>query len=183
MARFVVLFCIILYASAYNYVVNGDFEQPFAQGWQESYNGAEVLLSRDTLYDPDPDYEAYIYKGGSSGYVRLSQDVAIPLIELTFFVNAKILADDNNVGAWSGAAVVLAYLDGNDTVLGETRIYQGSEGCPWVNSQTLHLIPAPDTNWNNYTFNLIDELTNVPAVIPSEIKKIRVALYDTTEWC
>jgi hypothetical protein len=166
-----------------NLVVNGDFEQPLTTGWLQATSGSNTTINRATNYDPDPDYETYVYKGSGDGYARLYQIIDVSTIDLVFSINAKFYAYDNHSSAWAASAVVISYMDESNTVLGETRIYQGSIGCPWTNSSTLHLINASDTNWNNYEFNIVDELANLPGVDSLEIDKIEVALYSFTSWC
>lgn len=145
-----------------------------------------VTIDRATDYDPDPDYEVYVYKGTDGGYCRLYQVANIfdiPLNELNFSVNAKLYAYDNDPEAYCGAAVELIYLDENDSCLGATKICARSSQCPWSNTPTDHIIDAPNTQWNNYTFNISDELTNLPGIVPGDIKKIQISFLDSTYHC
>ncbi len=171
------------FTSASILLVNGDFEQELTTGWLQATSGSNTTVNRATNYDPDPDYEAYVYKGSGDGYARLYQVVDIPTTDLEFSINAKLYAYDNHSSAWAAGAVVISYMNESNSILGETRIYRGSTGCTWTNSPTLHLITASDTNWNNYSFNIVDELVNLSGVNPSEIDKIEVALYSYANWC
>lgn len=180
------LFLAVCLSSAGKLGINGEFEQPLTDGWSQTINGLNVTIDRATDYDPDPDYEAYVYKGTGGGYCRLYQVANIfdiPLNELDFSVNAKLYAYDNDPEAYTGAAVELIYLDENDSCLGATKICARSSQCPWSNTSNHHIIDAPNTQWNNYTFNISDELTNLPGIAPGDIKKIQISLIDSTYHC
>lgn len=164
------------------FITNGDFEQELNIGWTQISSGANVTIDRNTNYDPDPDYEAYVYLGTGGGYAKLYQSVDIVTTNLDFSVNTKLYATATST-AWAGAAFVIGYLDDNSLLLGETRIAALSLHCPWVNSPTLHIIEAPDTLWNYYSFNINDELTNLTGINPADIKKIQVAMYDSSYDC
>jgi len=117
--------------------INGEFEQPLTDGWTQTINGLNVTIDRAINYDPDPDYEAYVYKGTGGGYCRLYQVANIfdiPLNELNFSVNAKLYAYDSDPEAYCGTAVELIYLDDNDSCLGATKICARSSQCPWSNT-------------------------------------------------
>jgi hypothetical protein len=183
MRQYVVLLLIVALGNAYDYVINGDFEQDLSVGWQEVSTDASVVFTRDTLYDSDPDYEACLQQGTGGGYGCLYQVCNFVTTNMEFSLNAKLLATTNNAAAWTAAAVIISYQNELGTLLGDTRIYQPGMGCPWTDSSTRHLIAAPDTNWNNYTLNIEDELAYLPGVNPLEISKIQVALFDTAAQC
>jgi len=164
-------------------VTNGEFEQSLSIGWTEQRVGGSIVINRATNYDPDPDYEARVYKGTGTGYARLYQIIDILTTNLDFTVNAKLYAYDNYVGAWAGAAVIIAYINKYGATLGQTYICARSPGCPWTNTSTSHIIPAPNTLWNNYTFNINDELANLSGVNPSLVKQIQVSLHSQGYWC
>ncbi len=165
-------------------ITNGDFEEQLTTGWEQATSGADIIINRATSYDPDPDYEAYAYKGTGSGYARLLQLMnVIPSTDIDFTCNAKLYAWDNYIDAWAGAAVVISYLNENSLLLGETYICFRSDGCPWTNTPTCHIIAAVDSFWHNYAFNIDDELTNLSGVNPQDIKKIKVSLYSEGHWC
>lgn len=166
-----------------NLLTNGAFEQPLSTGWLQATSGSNVTINRATTYDPDPDYEAYVYKGSGSGYARLYQVVDIPSTDIDFSINTKLYAWDNHASAWTGACVLISYLNESNSLLGATRICARSPGCPWSSSSTHHLIDAADSLWHNYAFNIDDELTNLPGVTPSAIKKIQISLLDSTYHC
>jgi hypothetical protein len=180
------IFIILLSAAIANagvLLTNGDIELVLGTGWSQASSGANIIIDRATTYDPDPDYEARVYKGSGSGYARLFQMVDIPTTDLEFSVYAKIYAYDNHSTAWCGAGVIISYLNENGVLLGDTRICMRSTQCPWSNSSTRHIIQATDSMWHNYAFNIDNELTNLSGVNPSDVKKIEVALFDSTYHC
>lgn len=177
MKRFLVLIMLISISAASNYVSNGDFEQALTVGWTQMMTGGGTTISRSTTYHPDPDYEVYLYKAtGTSGYAQLWQVADIPTCNMDLCFSAKVYAWDNYSGAWAAAGVMIAYLDNADNVLGETRICQWSYDCPWINTPECHIIQVTDSLWHDYTFNIQDELANLPAVDPNEVAKIKVTL-------
>ncbi len=176
------LVLIIGLAQASNFLINGDFEQPLDIGWQDTI----VLggyIDRSTIYEPDPDYEVMLYKSGSDGYISLFQTASIPSTNLDFSCRTKLYAYRNTPGDWAGSGIIVTYLDDLENQLGETRICYYTADCPWTNSPYLHLIVVTDNDWHDYAFNIDEELTNLSGVNAAEIAKIRVAVFDTTQFC
>ena len=170
--------------AASNYIINGDFEQAVNIGWTQTTSGAGATVTRNTGYDPDPDYEVYLYKSsGYTGYARLTQTAAIPTCNLNISFNAKVYAWDNYSGAWAGAEVRIEYLDDSNISLGKTRICQISYDCPWAAAPDCHHIQVSDSMWHEYNFNLLDELTNIPAVNPNDVAKIKITLNAEVAHC
>ncbi len=187
MCKYLVLFYIIGFTQASVLLTNGDFEQVLDSGWTDKIAGASTLdtIDRQTHFHPDVDYEARVKKYDDA-YAKLFQTVDIPTTDLEFSVYTKLYAYEYNpIGVnWITAAVVLAYLDENDSLLGQTRICYNSPRCPYTNTPTFHMIPHPDpSSWSTYSFNIDDELRNLSDVTPSDIAKITVALFDTTNGC
>lgn len=190
MQKFLIMILVIGFSFASNFVTNGDFEQPVSVGWTEYSPGSYGYIARSTSYNPDPDYEVCVRRQGSgglgSGYDWLTQTIEppIPILECDFSATVKLNATESGNGSnWAGAALCLNYLDATDVLLGTTRICRYSPGTPWSNSSTQHLIIAPNANWNNYSFDIIDELQNLPGVDPSEVAKLTVTLIDTAYNC
>ncbi len=169
-------------AQALELVVNGDFEQVLSVGWTQSTSGTGYYVSRDVGYDPDPDYEAYVRKSTGSGFVRLSQEVIVPNLDVAFAARAKLHAYATS-SAWSAAALVVSYRDEEGSILGETAICATSHYCPWTSTPTFHMIQAPDNLWQDFGFILADELSNLPGVNPGLIKRVDIALYGTAADC
>ncbi len=169
-------------------ITNGDFEQDLRIGWVMSlidptYGDTIDCLSK---FDPDPDNELRVKKHHAT-LAKIHQTVNIPTTDLLFSISAKLYAYEHPSPSpyyWSASAIALRYLDRNYNLLGETRIAYKSPHCPWHNSPTLHIINVNDTlNWHTYSFNINDELNNLPGVNQNNIKKIQIALLDTTNGC
>jgi hypothetical protein len=45
----------------------------------------------------------------------------------------------------------------------------------------MHLIEVQDTMWHDFAFNIDYELDNLSGITASEIAKIGIALFDTTD--
>ena len=162
-------------------VVNGDFELPPDNGWQEEAWGefpdtGNCRLRWRHRYHPDRDFEVMLHKMLHQGY-RLYQKVEIPGVDLGLSVTARLTSKTERESLYAAAAICVEYLDSRDSVLGETRIYSATSGCDWTNSPSLHLIRAPDsTSWHDYHLLLPDELERLPGVAPDSIRSIRVSL-------
>lgn len=168
-------------ATAGNFLSNPGFEEDLAIGWQSYVPTLYDTITRGTGYEPDPDYEAYVYKY-SGGYTKLWQTIDINSVDsFSFSIKAKLYAYDNDADTlcWAAAAVIVSYLNSSGTVLGATRICRMTTPCDWRNTTTQHLIAAADTLWHTYSFGLRTELANLPGVVPSQVKKVSVALFDT----
>lgn len=177
MRRLLILVLMLSVGAATNYIENGDFEQPLSVGWTQTAAGSGATIQRGINYHPDNDYEVYLYKAtGTTGYARLSQTADIPTCNMDFSFSAKLYGWDNYSGAWGGGAVVIGYLNNSNALLGETMVCYFSYDCPWTNAPDCHVIQVADSLWHDYSFNLLDELFNVPAVDPDEVAKIKVTL-------
>ncbi|MCX8015687.1 MAG: hypothetical protein N2748_06660 [candidate division WOR-3 bacterium] len=169
-------------------LTNGDFEQELKAGWILTFVDPTYGDTIDCLqkFDPDPDYEVRVKKHHAT-LAKIHQTVNIPTTDLQFSVSTKLYAYEHPSPLtyyWSASAIALRYLDDNYNLLGETRLTNKSLHCPWTNSPTVHLINVTDTiNWHTYSFNLNTELNNLPGVNRNNIKKIQIALLDTTNGC
>ena len=165
-------------------LVNGNFEDPARSTWQWDTFGVfndtgNCHLWQSYVFLPDLDREVCVHKILHQ-WAMLLQTVEVPGTDLNFSVSAMLFAKTErpDTGYYACANVVLSYLDENDSLLGETRIYVHTDSCDWADSPTLHLIHAPDsTSWHNYAFNLNDELNNLSGVNRSQIRRVRVALW------
>ncbi len=169
--------CCAGFVFAGQFVNNGDFEQPLTTGWTQATSGSGFVINRATNYDPDPDYEAQVFKSTGTGYAKLYQSAAIPTTDLEFSANLKLIAATTSSTCWAGTALIIGYLNPSGSLLGETMICRRTAACPWQNTSTRHLIDAVDTLWHNYAFNINSELANLPGVNPASIAKIEIALY------
>ncbi len=162
-------------ARAANLVANGGFELPFAPDWVQSNTAASFSVDRGPGYDPDPDYEAHIIQNTGSGWVRLSQTVWIPETDVVFSASFNFNSYATST-AWAGAALAIEYLDASEVRLGETRIGNWTHYCTWVNGPDQHLIGMPALMWMDYSFNVNEELGNLPAVDPARVRFLRISL-------
>ncbi|MCU0304126.1 MAG: hypothetical protein MUC56_08730 [Thermoanaerobaculales bacterium] len=163
-------------ALALELVANGGFESDLPPAWQTELVGAATVVNRAAGYDPDPDYEVLAEKGTGDGYARVNQTVVIPALDLEFSVNLRVQAASSS-GPWAAAGVALHYENHLGDLLGTTMIVGRTADCPWIDHDTLHLIPAPDEEWHGYSFNVLDELANLPGVELPAIRKIRISLF------
>ncbi len=184
----IALFLVISFGIGGRLLTNGDFEQPIGTGWSISIGSQTSYdtIDRATTYHPDPDYEARVKKYDAT-HAKLSQVVTLPTInDIQFSAYAKLYALElgTSTSYWAAAAICLRYIGASNNLLAETRIAYKTPHCPWTNSGTLHLITVTDpNNWYNYSLNLNTELQNFPTVNPNLIRKIEVALVDTTNGC
>jgi hypothetical protein len=177
MNRYFMLLLLVTFGSASVLITNGDFEDELSTGWSQLMSGTGVMaITRNTTYDPDPDYEVMAHKGDGTGCTELYQITHIPTTDLEFSVNAKLYVFGTSSECWSGAALSISYLDASDSLLGWSRICARTVACPWVNNNSCHVIQAADTSWHNYAFNIDDELTNLPGINGADIAKIQVSL-------
>jgi hypothetical protein len=166
-------------------MINGNFEQDLSIGWMQSSIGYYITIDRATTYEPDADYEVQVFKDVGSGSALLYQAVdlqGMPLSQLQFSCKSKLYAYDNNADTlcYAAAAVIIQYLNQAGTMLGETRICQFTAPCDWASTSTVHLMTVADSLWHSYSFNIATELANLPGVSPSNVKKLKIAMYDTT---
>jgi len=169
-------------AHADNLVTNGDFEQPFAPHWEQTNTATSFTIDRGPTYDPDPDYEAHILQNTGTGWVRLSQTVWIPETDIAFSASFNFYSYATST-AWAAGALTIEYLDESATRLGETRIGNWTHYCTWENGPALHLIGMPAQTWMNYNFNIDEELENLPAVDPAQVRFLRVSLFTDVYNC
>ena len=176
MHRYFSLLLLVAFGSASVLITNGDFEAELSTGWSQLMSGTGVMaITRNTTYDPDPDYEVFVHKGDGTGSTELYQVTPIPTTDLEFSINAKFYVFGTSSECWSGAAVSISYLDASDSLLGWSRICARTVACPWVDNNSCHVIQG-DTSWQNYAFNIADELTNLPGINGTDITKIQVSL-------
>jgi len=164
------------YVLAIELVSNGGFENDLPPAWQVESVGAATNFSRSTGYDGDPDYEVLVEKGAGNGLAKLSQTIVIPATDVDFSVNAQVQVSATE-GPWAAAGVAVNYEDHFGNVLGTTMILRTTSACPWVDSDTFHMILAPDESWNSYGFNLGSELANLAGVDPLAIRQVRISLF------
>lgn len=176
MHKYLTFLLLATLGSASVLINNGDFEQDLSVGWAQTIYGTAATITRGTGYDPDPDYEVYIYKGTGTGHAKLHQTPYIPTTDLDFSAALKLYASTNSTTCWAAGALIIAYLDETDDLLGETMLLYKTSMCPWVNTATRHVIAVTDSFWHDYSFNIDDELVNLSGVNPDDIRRIQITL-------
>jgi hypothetical protein len=165
-------------AHALELVTNGDFEQPLTGAWTPDLAGVATLAVRATTFHPDPDYEVLVQKGSGNGHAKIHQTNIVPSPQVTFSIDAKLQTSASAAEShpWAAAAILLYYEDQFGNLQGTSCILRRTAYCPWTESSTFHFIEAADTEWNTYTFNLLDELQNFPGVEIDQVTRIRICL-------
>jgi hypothetical protein len=160
-------------------VRNGTFEGNL-QYWNVEYDSPDssgvwqVLIG--TAYDPDPDKEVYIYKFNRN-YARIRQTVTPTTLNAQFSASAKLLATElTGMGWWAYASVTIEYRGQFNVLLGRTMIIRKTPWCTIRDDSTRHLIVVTSDGWENYSFNLAEELLNLPGVNPNDIATIDLVL-------
>ncbi|MEO0079280.1 MAG: hypothetical protein ABIK44_01195 [candidate division WOR-3 bacterium] len=162
-------------------VQNGRFELPPDSGWEVIRWGdfpdtGNCRLRWQHSLNPDRDFEVLIHKMLHQG-MKLYQKIPVTTLDLWFSVFCRLTAKSEDDSLFAAAAVCLEYLNGADSVLGESRIYSATRGCTWQSGPNLHLLRAPDSlSWHRYRISVRSELESLPGVEPESVKAIRVAL-------
>jgi hypothetical protein len=161
-------------------LVNGDFEQDLSVGWKLDTSGTYIGVDRIQGYGPDSTWVARDSMYGF-GHSRLYQIVDVPGSRLSLSFQAAFDSSGGSSSCWLVAAVVVGYYDSSSTLLGQTRFYLHNPRCNWRSSGTLSLIDVKNKNWSQYSLDVSSELSQrLPGVNPGAIKKLGVALFDTT---
>jgi len=173
---------VLALAAGQNLLVNGDFEQPITTGWTLTLGGAGYgATDRQTSYHPDPDYEAMdsLYTGAGCRKLAQRVNVLSPWLDVSFW--AKFAIGGGSATCWSVACMTIGYYDASDARLGETRFYHHNSYCNWTSTPTMHLIDVTNPDWNQYSLNISEELADhLPGVNPNSVRRVEVALFDTT---
>jgi hypothetical protein len=169
-------------ATANEFLVNGDFEQPLDVGWTDtvaSEAGTFAFERADTFGQPTPGFAAKVTKY-LARYASLRQTVDVPNLDLTLSFDGRFKIAGGSSTCWPVASLWIRYSDLSGVELGNTRICRSSEYSTWVSSDTVHLIEISDTTgaWHNYSVNLKQELAaNLPGINPDNVKKVTVDLF------
>jgi len=161
-------------------LANGDLELSPENGWRLDTWGMYTDTGNCRLrwrhdFDPDRDFEVMVHKMLHQG-MKLWQKAGVSNLDLGFSVSCRLTSKTERESLFAAACVCLEYLNGSDSVLGETRIYSATGGCTWENGPGLHLIRAPDSlHWYDYHLNIASELGNLPGVNPDSVRTIRVS--------
>jgi hypothetical protein len=169
-------------ATADEFLINGDFEQPLDVGWTdtvESSAGTFAFERADTFGQPTPGFAAKVTKY-LARYASLRQTVDVSNVDLAVSFDARLKISGGSSTCWPVASLWIRYADASGVELGNTRICRSSVYSTWTSSDTVHLIEITDTTgaWHNYTVHLKQELTdNLPGINPSDVAKVTVDLF------
>lgn len=165
------------------FLINGNFEDSLC-GWNPYAQAETYIINTDKTYEDDPDSEVFV--GRLDRLVTaVYQTCHIPTLELDLSYKAKIVAvcSDTSHPAPAVASIILSYLDIDENILGETRIFNWCDTLYWTPSSTLHLIEVNDTSWFSDTINILNELQNLPGINSQEISRLRISLYCWSNGC
>mgnify|MGYP001050168455 CR=1 FL=1 len=177
---FLLSFC-FLYAG--EFIFNGKFEDSLNH-WNTYAQGETYTIRTDKIYEEDPDSEVYV--GRLDRFITaISQTCYITGLDLDLSFKAKIIAQsaDTSHPSPAVASIIISYLDIDENILGETRLFNYCDTLYWAPSPEVHLIELGDTNWISDTINISDELQNLPGVNPSEVQKIRLTIFCQSYGC
>jgi len=177
---FVLLVCFFLVIGLGEELVqNGDFENSLSH-WEVDYNNnmGSWQARVDTSYHPDSDHEVYVYKYDRH-YAKIRQTVDLPSTDapILFSTSAKLYSRKiSGSNYYAYATLTLLYLNSAGSSMGKTMIVHKTPLCNLQNTPEQHIIEAVSTGWEYYTFNIWDELANLPGVNAPEVAKIRIEL-------
>lgn len=174
---------LINFLFAGNFLFNGNFEDSLNY-WNCYAHGETYTIHTDKIYEEDPDSEVYVGRLDKM-ITAISQTCYVPDLELEFSFKARFFARsyDTLHPHPAIASIILSYLDINENILGETRLFHYAESLYWNPSPILHLIEVSDTNWFGDTINITEELQNLPGINPLAIAKLRIILYCQSYGC
>jgi hypothetical protein len=179
MRKLVLIPVLLLAAVAFGQelLTNGDFEQDLTVGWTHIDSGSGTHeVARDVGYEPDPDYEAYVYMYDNPGSTILVQTVETPRTMLELSFRAAFAESSGSSTCWPAACVSVFYYNATDALLGETKYYY-STYANWTPTPTLSLYHVTNPDWSEYTLDIEEELaTNLTGVDPGQVTKIGVAM-------
>ena len=158
-------------------IQNGGFEDSLRY-WTVEYdnNQGNWYVGRATNHHPDPDFEVYVQKYDRY-YSRLKQAVNIPTTNVNFSASVKLYARHiSGTGYYAYATLILQYQNSGGVQLGRTMIVQKTANCNLQSTPTQHLITVTSTDWEDYDFNIADELANLTGVNPALVAGITVHL-------
>jgi hypothetical protein len=166
----------------HEFVVNGEFEADLAPAWVERNNCSEISLDRLADLDEDDDLELHAVCANGKGNFILGQRILVPDLALGISARLKAIASASG-GAWSSIGLSLRYLSRNQELLGETFIGRISRECPWVSTETFHLMEIAEDFWETMDLDLAEELLSLPGVDPERIWFLEVGVRIEADNC
>ncbi len=157
--------------------INGDFEEPFEQGWGiDGVDGLFATVTRVTDCDDDDDYEARVHRYAREGTTRLYQVIPITDVNATLSFKARLYVWAAPMWSAAVADVVIGYFDESDALLGRTDHLKTTYGT-WPSTPTEHYVWVSDDAWHDYSFVLADEFaTHLPGVDAQRVTKIKIVV-------
>ena len=168
-------------ASELEMIANGDFELELSLGWEERIAGDALIIERAPDLDPDPDYEVSLHTFDGHGEAELRQTCFLPGLDAILSMDLRSSAVDGN-GAWAAAGLMIRYMDENAAVIGRTFIGSLSPFCPWESADDFDIVRSSG-DWSHKSFMIGDLLAGLPAVDPSRVLKLEVALLVSAANC
>ena len=167
-------------------VINGDFEQALGVEWVTKGN---LSINDFDKSDPDMEVKLSFLVDNHNVFIYLKQRIDITGFQpqfITFSCNAHLVANNYNVALYSAAAVIVSYLDKYGNRVADTKIAyidtlpEYSQKTCWPNDtlQNVSFIPF-SVSFNNYSFNIEDELVSIGLSNTDTIQFIEIALIDT----
>lgn len=154
-------------------LMNGDFEQELVIGWQKA-NKDYVGYKSIKLLGINKNNYAYVKKD-MCGYAELYQIIKLDNLNQSLSVRLNLNAYANRQGYSATSAFTIGFLDEENNVIAETRIAYSTAGLS--NTPTLYHHQAKPKEWKNHTINLKQEIDRFSKIDPSQIVKLKIALY------
>jgi len=162
-------------------IVNGDFEQPLSNGWTEETEGTWSSIMQSPYYDGDEDYEVKVSTEAGphcETYAYLWQTVNTPnphIVEFSGKAKFETVAYQSE-GSWAVAQLIVVYADAGGNYLGDTRMYNYPYGS-WQSDATHHAIEIAGGVWNEFSFNVGEEVdNNLSGVNSANVKKVQIKI-------
>ncbi len=154
-------------------LINGDFEQDLAIGWQVS---TKDIAGRSVIYraESGENHYAYLLKEWC-GYAQLQQIVKLKSLNQVLSFRLRLNARSNRKGYFATAAFIISFLDDNNKSLAETKIAYSTTQLS--NTSTSHFYLSEPGEWKNYLIDLKKELnTHFPKIDIGKVKRLKIAL-------
>ena len=187
MSRFQIFLLLLIPAIVFSteLVINGDFEQPLDNGWKT--NAGCSIGNYDTT-DTDMEARVNLYVDGWDDCNYLKQKIDITGYSpefITFSCNALLKSDNFDYSLYCGAAVIVSYQDKYGNRIADTKIVyidtadEYSQDTCWPNDTLQNASFIQNTTWNDYSFNIGDELVSIGLSNTDTIQYIEISILDT----
>ncbi len=180
---FLMLFSSVVFSK--ELVVNGDFEQPLGAEWEKK--GFTIISNSDTS-DPDMEVGVSFFVDESDVCCYLKQRIDISAYSpecITFSCNARLRSYNCNIALYCAAAVIVSYQDKYGNRIADTKIVyidttdKYSQKTCWPNDTLQNVSFIQHISWNDYSFNIGEELVSIGLSNVDTIQYVEIALLDT----